>query len=284
MEIQNTLPAHEQIFNEICTKLNELSQSDDTRSSKDKVIQLEKMQNQLKNFQFDLMTNHEDMKLKIEALEKMTVSNSDLSTKVQELTQFLNQERACNSKLSSDLAKSLDLSLKLQLEIQEIKTKAMQAQMEDRRQYLENCESIQFDFQKEKTALIESNNNLKADLKFKEEQVQNLNQKINEIESNMNSIEETSLEQKETIQHLMTVAENKIVELKLSLDRATAERDNLTGQLKQTAAQTEILKQENFALKDYINKMAAYQQQFIQATRSAQQARPTPAAATPQNS
>lgn len=271
MEIQKTLPAHEQIFNEICTKLNELSQSDDTRSSRDKVMQLEKMQNQLKNFQFDLMTNHEDMKLKIEALEKMTVSNSDLTTKVQELTEFLNQERAHNSKLSSDLAKSLDLSLKLQLEIQEIKTKAMQAQMEDRRQYLENCENIQFDFQKEKTSLLDTNSTLKADLEKKEAQVTELNQKINEIETNMNTIEETSLEQKETIQHLMTVAENKIVELKLSLDRAAAERDNFSGQLKQTMTQTEILKQENFALKDYINKMAAYQQQFMAATRAQQQ-------------
>ena len=44
MEIQK-IPAHEQIFNEIATKLNELSQTDETRSSKDKVIQLEKMQN-----------------------------------------------------------------------------------------------------------------------------------------------------------------------------------------------------------------------------------------------
>ncbi len=267
MEIQK-LPAHEQIFNEICIKLNELSQSDDTKSSKDKVIQLEKMQNQLKNFQFDLMTNHEDMKLKIETLEKMTVSNSDLSTKVQELTELLNQERSCNSKLSSDLAKSLDLSLRLQLEVQEIKSKAMQAQMEDRKQYLENCENIQFDFQKQKSALIEANTNLKNDLKAKEDQIKELNQKINDIETNMNSIEETSLEQKETIQHLMTVAENKIVELKLSLDKAIAERDNLSGHNKKTLAQVEVFKQENFALKDYINKMAVYQQQLLNASQA----------------
>lgn len=270
METQ-TLPAHEQIFNEIATKLNELSQTDETRSSKDKVIQLEKMQNQLKNFQFDLMTNHEDMKLKIDALEKMTVSNSDLSQRIQELTDLLNQERASNSKLSSDLAKSLDLSLKLQLEIQEVKTKAMQAQMDDRKSYLDNCEQLQMDFQKQKTNLMTMNNQLATDLKAKEEQVKELNQRINEIETNMNSIEETSFEQKETIQHLMTVAEGKIVELKLLLDRTIADRDNLAGQFKQTMSQTEVLKQENFALKDYINKMAHYQQQFMNATQSIRQ-------------
>ncbi len=270
METQK-IPAHEMIFNEIATKLNELSQTDETKSSKDKVIQLEKMQNQLKNFQFDLMTNHEDMKLKIDALEKMTVSNSDLSQRIQELTEVLNQERLHNSKLSSDLAKSLDLSLRLQLEIQEVKSKSMQAQMEDRKSYMDNCELLQMDFQKQKSGLMATNHQVSTDLKAKEDQVKELNQRINEIEINMNAIEETSLEQKETIQHLMTVAENKIVELKLLLDRTAADRDNLSGQFKQTISQTEVLKQENFALKDYINKMAQYQQQFMQATQSIRQ-------------
>ena len=270
METQN-LPVHEQIFNEIATKLNELSQTDETRSSKDKVIQLEKMQNQLKNFQFDLMTNHEDMKLKIDALEKMTVSNSDLSQRIQELTEILNQERSHNSKLSSDLARSLDLSLRLQLEVQDVKSKSMQAQMEDRKNYSDNCEELQLDFQKQKSTLIDKNNQLTHDLKTKEDQVKELNQKINEIETNLNVIEETSFEQKETIQHLMTVAENKIVELKLLLDRTAADRDNLSGQYQQTLSQTENLKHENFALKDYINKMAQYQQQFNQQFATATQ-------------
>ncbi len=111
------VPEHDKIFNEICSKLNELSQTEDTKSSRDKMIQLEKMQNQMKSFQLDLSNNHEGMKLKIEALEKMTVSNSDLTQKIQEMTDLLNQERSHNSKLSTDLAKSLDLSLKLQLEM-----------------------------------------------------------------------------------------------------------------------------------------------------------------------
>jgi chromosome segregation ATPase len=187
------------------------------------------------------------------------------------LTELLNQERAYNSKLSSDLAKSLDLSLKLQLEVQEIKTKAMQAQMEDRKNYLENCESLQLDFQKQKIALTDSNARLTSDLKQKEEQITHLNQKINEIETNMNSIEETSNEQKETIQHLMTVAENKIVELKLSLDRALADKDNLSGQFTQANAQVDTLKKENYTLKDYINKMSQYYQQYQQQLTTATQ-------------
>ena len=132
MEVLN-IPEHEKIFNEICHKLNELSQDEDQKNSKDRVGQLDKMQNQLKNFQIELVSNHEDMKHKIETLEKMTTSNSDLTQRVKELTDLLNQERSHNSKLSTDLARSLDLSLKLQLEIQEIKTKTIQAQMDDRK-------------------------------------------------------------------------------------------------------------------------------------------------------
>lgn len=268
METLN-IPEHEKIFNEICHKLNELSQDEDHKSSKDRVMQLDKMQNQLKNFQIELISNHEDMKLKIETLEKMTTSNSDLTQKVKELTDLLNQERNHNSKLSTDLARSLDLSLKLQLEIQEIKTKAIQAQMDDRKQYLENYENLQFDFQKEKSKLLDNNQELTADLKSKQEQIEMLTGKINELEAGMTQIETTSQEQAETIRHLMTVAENKIVELKLESDRVKADLDNVRGQFEQATTQVEILKKENFALKDYINKMTQFQQQIFSANQTA---------------
>lgn len=264
MEVLN-IPEHEKIFNEICHKLNELSQDEDQKNSKDRVGQLDKMQNQLKNFQIELVSNHEDMKHKIETLEKMTTSNSDLTLRVKELTDLLNQERAHNSKLSTDLARSLDLSLKLQLEIQEIKTKTIQAQMDDRKQYLENYESIQFDFQKEKGRLLDMNQGLAAELKQKQEQIIFLEGKINELESSMVEVETTSQEQAETIKHLMSVAENKIVELKLEGDRIQSELDNVRGQFQQSSTQTEILRKENTALKEYINKMTAFQQQIFAA-------------------
>lgn len=268
----SAIPEHDKIFNEICNKLNELSQTEDNKSSRDKMVQLEKMQNQMKSFQLDLMSNHEDMKLKIDALEKMTVSNSDLTQKVQEMTDLLNQERTHNSKLSTDLAKSLDLSLKLQLEIQDIKSKAMVSQMEDRKQYLENFENIQFDFQKQKASLMEANEDLLSDLKMKELQVEELTQKMNELEKSISEFQISSDEQGHTIKHLMSVAENKIVELKLSLDRTSADVDNTKGQLKQSQTQIEILKQENYALKDYINKMTAYHKQMTTAQQPQPQA------------
>lgn len=257
------MPEHEKIFNEICSKLNELSQVEETKSPKDRVTQLEKMHNQIKNFQFDLMATHEDMQLKIQTLEQMTTSNSDLTLRVQELTEMLNQERAHNSKLSTDLAKSLDLSLKLQLEIQEIKTRALQAQIEDRRISQENFDAYKYKVTQEKNDLLRTQEELLNQLNLKEEQIETLNQKANDLEAGMGELEKTTGEQGETIKHLMSVAENKIVELKLSLDRVQNDLVNANGELTQAKTQVELYKQENYSLKDYINKMAVYQKQML---------------------
>ncbi|MBC7421393.1 MAG: hypothetical protein H7328_11755 [Bdellovibrio sp.] len=257
------MPEHEKIFNEICTKLNELSQVEETKSSKDRVAQLEKMHNQVKNFQYDLLATHEDMQLKIHTLQQMTTSNSDLSMRVQELTELLNQERGHNSKLSTDLARSLDLSLKLQLEIQEIKTRALQAQLEDRKIHQENYESMKRQMTKEKNELLNTNEVLMTEIKTKEAQVDELNQKINELEVGMGELDKTTIEQGETIQHLMSVAENKIVELKLSFDRSQNDLLNVNGELTQVKTQVDLYKQENYSLKDYINKMTQYQKQML---------------------
>lgn len=257
------MPEHEKIFNEICTKLNELSQVEDNKSSKDKVAQLEKMQNQIKNFQYDLLATHEGMQLKIQTLEQLTTSNSDLSGRVQELTDLLNQERNLNSKLSTDLAKSLDLSLKLQLEIQEIKSRALQAQLEDRKQYMDNFEAVKYKMTKDFNEQIRINEELANQMKAKETHIEELTLKINDLEKGMAELGDSKVDQEETIKHLVAVAENKIVELKLSLDRKSADFENAQGQLNQFKVQVDLFKSENVSLKDYINKMTVYQQQIL---------------------
>ena len=267
------IPKHEKIFNEICTKINELSQSEETKTSKDRVAQLEKMQNQIKTFQYDLLATHENMQLKIQTLEKMTTSNSDLTIRVQELTDLLNQERNHNSKLSTDLAKSLDLSLKLQLEVQEIKARALQAQIEERKQFQNTFDNMQMRLNREKSDVIYANEELIKEIQVKDGQIDELNQKINDLEKGMSELESTSLEQGETIDHLMNVAENKIVELKLSCDRKSTDLENALGELNQVKTQIELFKNENYALKDYINKMTEYQKQVqVQHAQQLQQA------------
>ena len=86
-------------------------------------------------------------------------------------------------------------------------------------------------------------------LPAKENQIQDLNNKINDLEKSVTEVTTTTHEQAETIKHLMTVAETKIVELKLSLDRAHADMENTKDQHAQFVSQVEILKKENFVLK-----------------------------------
>ena len=109
------------------------------------------------------------------------------------------------------------------------------------------------------------NQGLSNELKQKQENIAFLEGKINELETSMAEVEATSQEQAETIKHLMSVAENKIVELKLEGDRIQSELDNVRGQFQQSSTQTEILRKENTALKEYINKMTAFQQQIFAA-------------------
>jgi regulator of replication initiation timing len=57
------------------------------------------------------------------------------------------------------------------------------------------------------------------------------------------------------------VAEKKIVELKMGLDKKMAEAQDYYSHLQQALSQVSILRQENSALKDYISKLTNLHQQ-----------------------
>ena len=68
-------------------------------------------------------------------------------------------------------------------------------------------------------------------------------------------LEASARQQGEALKNLMTVAENKIVEIKVALDKKTIEAQDYYNHLQQSLTQMSILKQENAALKDYIEKL-----------------------------
>src|SRR6185312_1310139 len=109
---------HERLFDEIRGKINALEKPSE---------RLEKMQFQLKRSQEELFTTRHEMEEKIKALDNLSCTNSDLSREMKRQSDQLEQERIMNSKLSSDLAKSLEMNLKLQYEIEEIRTRAQTA-------------------------------------------------------------------------------------------------------------------------------------------------------------
>lgn len=309
------VPDHEKLFDEICNKLNELSR---TRAEEEPVQpnheKIDRLQSQVRKFQSDLEDAQSEMREKIKALENVRVgSQGDVSEQLRVMTDQLNSERAVNSKLNADLAKSLELGLQLQLEIQGLKTRSQQQQHEERKfsQTLqEKVRTISHDLeltkalreetetelmkarsrfmdenakwqteretfamqsrsaQSEKEDLLKANDDLLAGLKAKDEEIAALSNQVETLGQSFGAVEASSLKQNEAMRNLSEIAENKIVELKIALDRKTAESRDFEGHLQQALTQAQLLKQENANLKDYIAKVNAYLQSSTAAVSS----------------
>ncbi|MBX2987563.1 MAG: hypothetical protein KF802_06670 [Bdellovibrionaceae bacterium] len=318
----SNVPHHERLFDEICNKLNELSRN---RSEEDSVSHQEKMdrlQTQIRKFQTDLHDTQAEIRDKIKVLENVQiVQNSDMNQQLKQLTEQLNNERAMNTKLNADLAKSLELGLQLQLEIQNLRGRAQQIQMEERKYSQTLQEKIrqtthdlelaralreeidtelgkarsrlvaeQESSQKEKAELesqirahmaekvdlLRANEELLAALNNKDQEISQLHAEMESMSSSFGELEGASQKQQEVLKNLTGVAENKIVELKIALDRKSAESRDYEGHLQQALTQNQLLRNENASLKDYIVKINAY----LQSSSPAPDA-PAPAAAPP---
>jgi hypothetical protein len=71
----------------------------------------------------------------------------------------------------------------------------------------------------------------------------------------------SALQQNEALKNLTQIAETKIVEMKMALDKKSLEAQDYFSHLQQTLSQSVILKQENTALKEYVAKLNYYHQQ-----------------------
>lgn len=305
------VPEHEKLFDEISNKLSELSQRyqdgtplEDLPPSHQQ--KLERMQGQLKRFQTDMQGTNEELLVKIKSLESVNYSQNDISGQMRQITEQLNNERMTNSKLGADLAKSLELCLQLQLEIQGLKARSMAVQTEDKKfsnSLIEKNRTLQRDLeltqvlkdeismemakaksamQKEQAAWIEKDlqslnviaelnkekaemliaiDELNAVIDEKDQQIHNLSLEIEKMSSALNDLESSAHQQTEVLKNLMGVAESKIVEMKMALDKKQMEAADYYSHLQKALAQVGVLSQENVTLKDYVNKLNYYHQQ-----------------------
>jgi chromosome segregation ATPase len=264
------------------------------------------MQGQLKRFQTDMQGTNEELLVKIKSLESVNYSQNDISGQMRQITEQLNNERMTNSKLGADLAKSLELCLQLQLEIQGLKARSMAVQTEDKKfsnSLIEKNRTLQRDLeltqvlkdeismemakaksamQKEQAAWIEKDlqslnviaelnkekaemliaiDELNAVIDEKDQQIHNLSLEIEKMSSALNDLESSAHQQTEVLKNLMGVAESKIVEMKMALDKKQMEAADYYSHLQKALAQVGVLSQENVTLKDYVNKLNYYHQQ-----------------------
>ncbi|MBL7544934.1 MAG: hypothetical protein JNL11_14040 [Bdellovibrionaceae bacterium] len=289
-------PEHEKLFDEICNKLNELSHRDDV--SLPQTNKIEKMQTQIKKFHSDLLDTQDEFRNKIKSLESLQVSKSENNTQLRLLTEQLQTERNLNTKLNADLVKSNEIALHLQLEMQGLKTRAQQIQNEERKYNIQLQEKIknsqkdlelneavkeelslelakaknQFqmdrtEWSSEKEKISSTVEELNQKMIEKDSQIMALANQIEELQTSLNEIEEASHKQNENMKNLMTVAENKIVELKMGYDKKHIEAQDYYNHLQQGLTQINLLKQENANLKEYVTKVNHFlqQQQQMQA-------------------
>lgn len=258
------------------------------------------LQLQMKKFQSELRETQDELIEKIKSLENVNFTPTLMNEQVKAIADQLNAERLNNTKLSADLAKSLELCLQLQLEIQGLKAKMIQTQTEEKKysnSLIEKNKQTQRDLQltaalkeevstelekaksafeqerdhlnrqikelsDEKQFLEQANEELHETIYLKEQEIHGLNERLGNISEQFNEVEESASQQNDVLKNLMEVAEAKIVELKLALDKKVLESQDLFNQVQQLGSQTQVLRQENVALKDYVTKLNYYQQQM----------------------
>ncbi|MGZ3770751.1 MAG: hypothetical protein ACXVCP_06255 [Bdellovibrio sp.] len=302
---------HEKIFDEICNKLNELSthhhHGEEPMQAQPKY---EQMQVQMKKFHTELKGSQEELREKIKSLENVSYGPETMDEQSKQLADQLAAERVNNTKLSGDLAKSLELSLQLQLEIQGLKARALQMQSEEKKYsqaLFEKNKQLQRDldlsqalkdetamellkaksafvkeqqlweeqtekFEKniaaletDKQELYQTVDELRATLDSRDQTIQSLHQEIEKISTSFSEVEASAQQQSDVLKNLMSVAETKIVEMKLALDKKSLEAQDYYSHLQQALTQLGVLKQENAALKEYVSKLNYYHQQAQQA-------------------
>ncbi|WP_413943365.1 hypothetical protein [Bdellovibrio sp. HCB-162] len=301
-----SVPEHEKLFDEICNKLNELSTQNQGEEAMPPQPKYEQMQVQMKKFHSELKGSQEELREKIKTLENVSYGPETLDAQLKQLVDQLSAERGNNTKLSADLAKSLELSLQLQLEIQGLKARALQMQSEEKKysqalfeknkvlqrdlelnqalkdetamelmkaksafakeQELWEEQRDQFESQiqtlkTEKHELEQTVDELKATIEERDNTITSLNEEIEKISASFSEVESSAQQQNDVLKNLMSVAETKIIEMKLALDKKALEAQDYYSHLQQALTQLGVLKQENAALKEYVAKLNYYHQQ-----------------------
>ena len=328
-KISTIVSEHERLFDEICGKLNELSASErvtpKTQNLSEKFSerqidrQMEKhferqneknadlinrMQNQLKKSQDELRNARVDLNEKMKSIDHINNVQSEFTNEIKKLSDQLEQERINNSKTSADLAKSLEFNLKLQFEIEEIRTRANSLVSEERKHNqflieknrtlsgeLELSQALHNDVRSElakaKEKFLEETHILtvqKSELELKIKEItdnldhhklqiyeldferKNKDQEISTLTETLKDFDNHSIQQADLMKNISAAAEQKIIELKLNFDRKSIECQDYYGHLQQALTQIQILRQENAALKDYISKLTALHQSRAEVT------------------
>ncbi len=166
------------------------------------------------------------------------------------------------------LQRDLDLNQALKEETAMELAKAKSAFSRDQALWEEKQEQFEKEIQSLKSVKYELEQTvdlMKETITQKDEKIESLNQEIEKISTAFSEVESSAAQQNDVLKNLMEVAEGKIIEMKMALDKKSLEAQDYYSHLQQALTQTGISKQENTALKEYVAKLNYYHQQAQQA-------------------
>jgi chromosome segregation ATPase len=162
------------------------------------------------------------------------------------------------------LQRDLELTQVLKDEIAMEMAKAKSAMQKEQAAWIEkDLQSLNAisELNKEKAEMLGAIEELNAVIDEKDQQIHNLSLEIEKMSSSLNELESSAHQQGDVLKNLMGVAETKIIEMKMGLDKKQMEAADYYSHLQKALAQVGVLTQENVTLKDYVNKLNYYHQQ-----------------------
>ncbi|MBX3016703.1 MAG: hypothetical protein KF767_02350 [Bdellovibrionaceae bacterium] len=194
------VPDTDRLFDEIAGKLNELSGNKPSESPAER---FEKLQAQLKRSQEDWKSAQSQMQERMQNFEQFSNSQNELTQEMRRSATLLEQERVNNSKTASDLAKALELNLKLQFDIEEIRTKAGQLVAEERKHNL---------------FLVEKNRNLSTELELSQAMNQEVRLELGKAREKFLQDQNQWTEQQNDLQSQMKVQAEEFEAANMKID------------------------------------------------------------------
>lgn len=256
--------------------------------------------NELHKFQSQLRQTQNMMMETLKPQNSKDYLQASLQNELEKITEQLAAERAQNSKLSGDLSRSLELNLKLQFEVEEIRLKANQLLKEEQAMSVTLQEKL-----KKLDHELELSNALNSDLRVElnrakdsyqgeiekrnrersslNEQIQTLTEQLTQAERakkllekaiedlrkdksslgiSLDEFKKHAEDQNQVLNTMSELAQAKMLEVQAALHKKSAECRDYQSHLQQALAQLDILKQENATLKEYFHKLSQQQPQM----------------------
>lgn len=181
--------------------------------------------------------------------------------------QFQNEEKKYSQSLMDkikQLGRDLELLKALKDEAEQEFSKARASFIEQNETWKTERQELQNEIANGKEqveAVLKMREQLQAEGEAKDATIQSLNEEIEKMSQGLTELEGSTQKQNEVLKNLMDVAEQKIVEMKMALDKKNLECQDYYSHLQQSLTQVSLFKQENAHLKDYIAKINQHLQQ-----------------------